>query len=156
MKGKWLTSVLTSVIVAVAVLAASSPVASVASLGGVSAPLTDTPNTPVATEPADGPGWPMPDKPIPYHRPGHLSTASQYRTQVEILSDDGLPETVMLSGVDAMVADGLDPLAGNHTLVSWDQLLRSSGDRRELETFSIVTEADDKGIYPEPGSKLYV
>jgi hypothetical protein len=78
-------------------------------------------------EPASGgmPGYPAPAKPIPHHEPGQPSRAGSYRTQVVRENELGVMEEVQLSGVDAMVADGLDPLVGNYSLVNWDQILLS-------------------------------
>jgi hypothetical protein len=83
-------------------------------------------------------GWPVPKKPVPYHKPGRLSSANQYTSQVDLMGENGLRENTTLTGIDAMVADGLDPLAGNYTLVGWDQLLRS--DPNGFLTYSIDTE----------------
>ena len=73
----------------------------------------------------ESPGWPMPAKPIPHHDVGHLSNASSYNTQVQATNEIGVLETASISGLDAYVADGLDPLAGNYTLVNSDKVLRS-------------------------------
>lgn len=78
-------------------------------------------------EPETGgmPGYPAPAKPIPHHEPGHLSRAGSYRTQVVRENELGAQEVVEISGVDAMAADGTDPLAGNYTLVNLDKILVS-------------------------------
>lgn len=71
------------------------------------------------------PGYPAPAKPIPHHEPGQPSRAGTYRTQVVRENELGTQEVVEISGVDAMAADGIDPLAGNYTLVNWDRILFS-------------------------------
>jgi hypothetical protein len=95
----------------------------------------------------DLPGWPMPDKPVPHHEPGHLSDAINYTSQVEVVDAMGAVETVPLSGLDAMAADGIDPLAGNYTLVGLDKVMRSAFPFGALvynvETFSVVTNTID-------------
>ena len=91
-------------------------------------------------ESTDMPGWPMPDKPIPHHEPGHLSPANSYSTQAQMEDENGVLQTVELSGLDAMVQDGYDPLAGNYTMVDMDKLLRSSDlpdNDYGLETFAL-------------------
>lgn len=88
----------------------------------------------------DLPGWPLPAKPIPHHEAGHLSPATSYTTQGQRLDEWGEMQTVQMTGLDAMVEDGYDPLAGNYTLVNSDKLLRSSylnGGPYGLETFAI-------------------
>jgi hypothetical protein len=68
------------------------------------------------------PGWPIPDKPIPVHEPGRPSRAESYSTQVMQENELGVAEIVSLSGVEAMTADGLDPLAGSYRLVGKDDV----------------------------------
>jgi PKD repeat protein len=105
-------------------------------------------------EPAPGgmPGYPLPAKPIPHHEPGHPSRAGSYRSQVLRENELGVQEVVEISGVDAMAADGLDPLAENYTLVNWDQVLFSS-----YENFSSFAMQTFKYISPTlsliPGSQ---
>ncbi|MBN1994238.1 MAG: hypothetical protein JW953_16190 [Anaerolineae bacterium] len=93
-------------------------------------------------EPGGMPGYPTPAKPIPHHEPGHLSRAGSYRTQVVRENELGAQELVEISGVDAMAADGLDPLAGNYGLVNRDQVLFSSYDNFSsfaLQTFNYIS-----------------
>jgi len=97
------------------------------------------------------PGWPLPNKPIPHHEPGHLSRAGSYTTQVSLLNAEGIEESVQLSGLDAMAADGVDPFAGNYTLVSFDQVLRSGWANNNL---SLETLAISDTISTIPGSQL--
>jgi hypothetical protein len=77
-------------------------------------------------EPAstDAPGWPLPEKVIPRHEAGRPVDAGSYTTWAEKEDENGLMSAVQLSGVEAMVADGLDPLLGNYRLVGQDSLLR--------------------------------
>jgi hypothetical protein len=95
-------------------------------------------------EPETGgmPGYPQPAKPIPHHEPGHLSKAGSYRTQAEQENELGALETVQISGVDAMVADGLDPLGGNYTLVNWDNIMFGSllNNSLNLQSFKYTSE----------------
>jgi hypothetical protein len=87
------------------------------------------------------PGYPAPDKPIPHHEPGQPSRAGTYRTQVVRENELGTQEVVEISGVDAMAADGIDPLAGNYTLVNWDKVLFSSYEADSdfnLRTFEFI------------------
>jgi hypothetical protein len=75
------------------------------------------------------PGYPIPAKPIPYTEVGKVSKAGSYHTTAQVESPvlnpqtgeytkETIVQTVSLSGVDALAADGLDPLAGNYTLVN--------------------------------------
>jgi len=90
----------------------------------------------------DAPGYPLPQRPVPYHEPGHLSNAMQYTTQVQTTNPKGQLEITQLRGLDAMAANGIDPLAGNYTLVSLDKIARYSvdsagGGRLVADTFSL-------------------
>ena len=76
----------------------------------------------------DAPGYPLPQRPVPYHEPGHPSNAMQYATQAQTINLEGQVETTQLRGLDAMVADGIDPLAGNYALVSLEKIARYSMD----------------------------
>ena len=146
--------ILLNSIIALAFLLTSSPAVSMASPVGKSWQLENVISEMAATEISDDWGWPMPEKPIPYHKPGRISTASQYTTQIEMIGENGLMQTTTLSGIDAMVADGLDPLAGNYMLLEWDYLLRSSqvSGVYGLETFSVTTEEGEVDIHPVPDS----
>jgi hypothetical protein len=68
------------------------------------------------------PGWLVPEKPIPQHEPGRPSKAAGYTSQAVMQDEMGADVVVPLIGLDAMVADGLDPLAGNYTLVGKDSI----------------------------------
>jgi hypothetical protein len=97
--------------------------------------------SPVMQTDIDGssmPGWPKPDKPIPHHEPGHLSRAGSYTTQVLRENEVGVQELVEINGVDAMAADGLDPFAGNYTLVNMDKLMMSWNqfNQQSVQTFT--------------------
>jgi len=71
--------------------------------------------------------WPMPEKPIPHHDVGHVSPALDYTTDVDVINPETrMVETVQLSGVDALAADGSDPFAGNYNMVSLDKIFRSA------------------------------
>jgi len=101
------------------------------------------------------PGWPVPDKPIPHHEPGHLSRADSYRTEVERPNELGMLEMVEVTGADAMAADGVDPLAGNYTLVNWDTVFWSSsyGDQFNVKTLKVDPAVDAGAINTIPGSE---
>ena len=96
----------------------------------------------------DQPGWPTPAKPIPYHEPGHPSKATQYTTEAQIVNAEGQTETIQLSGLDAMVADGQDPLQANYTLGSLDKIVRGgqipSG--YGTQVLSVTGEGDNRTI----------
>ncbi len=92
-----------------------------------------------AGEDSGMPGWPTPAKPIPSDEVGKVSKAGSYSTtaqveQMDVNQATGQPtgevtvEDVKLSGVDALAADGLDPLVGNYNLVNWDSILLGSAD----------------------------
>ncbi len=71
------------------------------------------------------PGWTLPAKPIPHHQPGQPSRAGNAAAQVTRMSADGSAETVQLTGMDALLADGTltDPLLGNYTVVKKQEIL---------------------------------
>jgi len=93
------------------------------------------------------PPRPLPSRPIPHHDPGHPAKAANYATQVQRLNADGEEETVQLTGLDALMADGVmvDPLQSNYRLVDLDKLLWSSyhywegSNKLALQTFKLVT-----------------
>ena len=123
-------------VLAVVVLFAVLAQAGSAPTRAVSSQETAAP-TPLPTFGAPGamPGPPLPERPIPYHRPGRPSKAAGYTVQVTRLNAEGLAETVELTGLDALLADGTmdDPLQGNYRLVAENQVLvgaLSSGDVR--------------------------
>ena len=74
------------------------------------------------------PGYPVPARPIPHHEPGHPARGTDYSTQVERINAQGVEENVQLTGLDAMLADGVmdDPLQGNYRLVGLDKLMFAS------------------------------
>jgi hypothetical protein len=123
---------------------------------GVQSPWAQA-QEPVEPEPFSGgmPGRPLPDKPIPHHEPGHLSRAGNYRTEVTQLNELGMIETVQIAGVDAMAADGVDPLAGNYTLVNWDTILLSSSqsDQFNVKTLKVDPAVEPPAINTIPGSE---
>ncbi|MDT8306133.1 MAG: hypothetical protein RRC07_09370, partial [Anaerolineae bacterium] len=92
---------------------------------------------PAGQEGSGMPGWPAPDRPVPHHDTGKPSKADSYVTQTTRLSEEGLEEVVELTGVDALVAAGADPLAGNYTLVDLDKVLLSSNvsGQQSIQTF---------------------
>ena len=106
----------------------------------------------------DMPGYPLPQKPVPYHEPGHFSNAMQYTTQVQTINEDGQVETTQLSGLDAMAADGIDPLAGNYTLVSLDKIARYSMNTAAgplmAETFRLSDTLDTMPVSNTVGNYL--
>jgi hypothetical protein len=69
------------------------------------------------------PGWPAPQSTIPYHEPGRPSRSAAYTTQVTRLDAAGVRSTVRLTGLDAMTADGIDPLAGNYLVAESAQIM---------------------------------
>ena len=96
------------------------------------------------------PGWPVPEKPIPQHEVGQPSRAESYTTQTIQKNDIGADVSVPLTGLDAMVADGLDPLAGNYRLVGKDSIAVGIYDRVD---HSIGIESyKDSTIDPVSGS----
>jgi hypothetical protein len=151
---KMKSKVLFNILVISTLLLSALPAASAAPDRIAGAQVLQAAGEMVLAQDLDEMGWPMPEKPIPYHKSGRVSTANNYTTQVEIAGENGLLELATISGVDAMVADGLDPLIGSYTLVGWDHLLRSSNstDAFAMETFSITTEEAGAGIFPEPSS----
>ena len=72
------------------------------------------------------PGYPLPEKPIPYHRTGHPARSENYTTAITVTDESGAPQTVELSGVDALAADLNDPLAGNPVFLDKDQFMMGS------------------------------
>jgi hypothetical protein len=59
---------------------------------------------------------------------------------------EGVAETAQPAGLEAMAADGLDPLSGNDTLVNWDKLLFSA--YQNQNSFGLQTFFD---LRPEDG-----
>ena len=76
----------------------------------------------------DPPGHPFPAVAVPHHEPGHLSSAKNYTTEVEVTNALGFAETIQLAGSDALAAHNVDPLAGNYTMANKDQVVRSGRD----------------------------
>lgn len=71
------------------------------------------------------PDRPIPDKGIPYHEPGRPFIGAEYSTNVKVQNSYGAEEQVALTGIDAMMADGImnDPLQSNYTMVNEHQIL---------------------------------
>jgi hypothetical protein len=107
-------------------------------------PEADPPPVP-AGDPGGMPGRAIPERPIPYHRPGHPSKATNYTVQETRLNAEGVEETVQLKGLDATLADGTmhDPLEGNYRLVEEDQILlgqyNSNNGQFGLQSVDVVT-----------------
>jgi len=95
----------------------------------VAVPATSASTTSIETQAQGGnmPGWTLPTKPIPHHEPGQPARSGKATTQVNRLNAYGEAETVQLTGLDAMVADGTlsDPLQGNYTIVKHNSILFS-------------------------------
>ena len=89
------------------------------------------------------PGWPVPDKPIPYHEVGRPVRGTSYSTHSLRQNELGLDEVVQLTGLDALLADSVmnDPFQGNYSLVGEDQilagLLNTSTNTLETQTIDI-------------------
>jgi len=92
-----------------------------------------------APSPGGMPGWPIPVQPIPHHEPGQPSKAASYSTQATRLNAEGVAETVTLTGLDGLLADGVieDPLQGNRGLVDLDKIL--VGMNNEISTYSAIS-----------------
>ena len=100
-------------------------------------------STPPASE--DGmPPFPIPSHPLPHHEPGHPARGTDYSTQVEQINAAGVAESVQLTGLDAMLADGVidDPLQGNYRLVNLDKVmlgLYDDYDNLTTRTYELAT-----------------
>ena len=94
-------------------------------VGPTPAPMAQDsgPDAPAAEQGSGMPSWPAPRQAIPYHEPGRPSKAAGYTTQVTEVDAEGVRSTVQLSGLDAMTADGVDPLAGNYRVVESAQIM---------------------------------
>ena len=122
----------------------------------------DNPQTAPVGDQGGMPGWPVPDKPIPQHEPGAPSRAGSYSTQVNRLNAEGGDEVVTLTGLEAMLADGVidDPLAGSYRLVSKEDIALGVYDIShysiELKTYkdnAIVPVTDSEvQLAPDSGS----
>jgi hypothetical protein len=101
------------------------------------------------------PGWPIPARPIPHHEPGHLSGAASYSTRVKQINAEGAEETVTLTGLDALLADGVidDPLAGNHRLIDKDNVLMGTYPSGSPADFRLRT-LDSATLSEIPGSPV--
>ena len=84
-------------------------------------PDPDTPDRPGSGMPRQ----PIPVQPLPHHETGRPSNAANYVAQVSRLNEEGVEETVQLSGLEALMADGLDPLVGNYRLVEQEDVMLS-------------------------------
>ena len=73
--------------------------------------------------PGQMPGYPEPLQPIQYNKPGYPSTMNT-ENRVKLASEyEPWKSVPSLQNVAAQtVSASLDPLAGNHTLVNWDEL----------------------------------
>jgi hypothetical protein len=97
------------------------------------------------TEPGGMPSYPLPAKPIPHHEPGQPSRAGSYSTQILRENELGALETVEISGLDALLADGVmnDPLQGNYRMVNLDKLMMSwwhpDLNSFEVQSFELIT-----------------
>jgi PKD repeat protein len=93
------------------------------------------------------PGWPVPEVPVPHHEPGRPSKAAGYTTQAIIQDEMGADVTVPLSGLDALLFDGVaqDPFQGNYRMVEENQvfagLLNTSSSTLGTQTVDIENEA---------------
>jgi len=84
------------------------------------------------------PGWPLPDQPIPHHEPGQPARVGFANYQFTQLNALGELETIELTGLDALLADGTlsDPLQGNYRLVDLDKIMFSSYALNDTNTFT--------------------
>jgi hypothetical protein len=66
------------------------------------------------------PGYPLPEQPIPYHRPGHLAKTNLANAE-QLANAYGLYQPLTL---DQALQSGVlpDPFAGNPRFVDWDQV----------------------------------
>jgi len=90
------------------------------------------------------PGWPTPDKPIPHHEPGQPARLGKNATySANRLNAEGQPETVELTGLDALLEDGTisDPLKGNYRMVNLHKVMFSSYAYGSPNSFSVNTYA---------------
>lgn len=113
-------------------------------LGVMANPVAEGPAQPVP-EASGMPGWPLPAKPIPHHEPGQPARSGNASQQVTRLNAQGLEETVQLTGLDALLADGAitDPLQGNYQLVGLDKVMFGAYDwvasNFSVQSFEFVT-----------------
>ena len=114
----------------------------------------DEPGTDPAVRAGGMPGWPVPDKPIPYHKPGYPSKAGSYSTQVTRMNAQGTEETVTLTGLTALQANGVmdDPLQGNYRLADMDKVLVRAGDT--MTTYHAISGTASLPIEPIGGSGI--
>jgi hypothetical protein len=97
-----------------------------------------------------------PAQPSPYHEPGHLSTAAEYTTWVDQVNPEGFQESVQLTGLQALMADGAlnDPLAENYNLVNLDKALIGFYTPYAPANFSLQTYSVTPTIGLIPGSQV--
>ena len=101
------------------------------------------------------PGWPLPEVPVPHHEPGRPSRAAGYTTQAIIQDEMGADVVVPLSGLDALLFDGVaqDPFQGNYRLVEENQvfagLLNTGASTLGLQTVDI----EDGALNPLDGTQ---
>ena len=103
------------------------------------------------------PDYPLPEKPIPYHRTGHPARSENYTTAITVTDESGAPWTVELSGVDALAADLNDPLAGSPMLLDKDQIMMGAYSTAgkpevELHSFYSTTVGSKPGFAEMPGT----
>lgn len=81
--------------------------------------------TPAQPVEGGGPGFTLPAQPIPHHRVGQPARSANATTQVERKNAQGETETVTLTGITALMAEGAmtDPLQGNYNIVKRDKIL---------------------------------
>jgi hypothetical protein len=103
----------------------------------------------------------VPQQPIPHHDPGHPSKAGNYSTQVTRVNADGIEETETLTGLDAMLADGVidDPLQGNNRLVDLDKIMMGNGYDSEtggatIQSFSAISGTVSNPVEDILGSSM--
>lgn len=112
-----------------------------------------------ATAQTGMPGWPVPARPIPHHEPGQPARLGQVTAyQVSRLNAEGQPETVELTGLDALLASGTiaDPLQGNYRLVDLSKVMFGNYSYDpDPDSLSVSTYAGTS-LNPVPGSGLQV
>ena len=107
------------------------------------------------------PAWPLPAKPIPHHEPGQPARSGSASHQVTRLNAQGLEETVQLTGLDALLADGAitDPLQGNYQLVGLDKVMFGAYDwvtsDFSVQSFEFVTRTSTLGLMPNSTRPFY-
>ena len=91
------------------------------------------------------PSRPLPSHPIPHHEPGQPFRGGEATYQAAQLDALGEAETVTLTGMDALLANGTisDPLQSNYRLVDLDKVMFGSYDlgsnNFSVQSFEFVT-----------------